>query len=83
MKIYKEMSLRYFEPWGGAVETYEKIFNSGKIDEFEAALIDAYQREDFGDTELNDLLWFEPDFCLELVGLKADEDEEDADGEGE
>lgn len=73
MKIYKEISLSNFEPWSGAVETYEKIFNAGKIDEFEAALIDAYGKDEFEETELNDILRFETEFCLSLVGLDDEE----------
>ena len=35
MKVYKEITSLYdFEPWSGAVNTYNKLIEAGKEDEF-------------------------------------------------
>ena len=35
MKVYKEITSLYdFEPWSGAVETYNKLIDAGKAEEF-------------------------------------------------
>ena len=78
MKIFQEISdLSDFETWSGATRTKETICDSGKVEEFISALEEHYPTG-IGEEELNDLLWFEPEWCLDLVGLK-DEDDEDED----
>ena len=42
MKITKEISFSQFEPWSGAVDTYNLIVEAGKEDELEAILEDLY-----------------------------------------
>ena len=64
MKITKEISFSQFEPWSGAVDTYNLIVEAGKEDELEAILEDLYP-DGLSDTELNDLLWFESEWLLE------------------
>ena len=65
-----------FTPWSGAVDTWEKINDVGLLDQFEAELETMYENG-ISDTQLNDLLCFDSDWCLELVGLN----EEDYDDE--
>lgn len=73
MKLYKEISdLSEFSPWSGAVETCERIINSGKGELFIAMLDDIYP-DGMEDGALNDLLWFDPEFCFELVGIDSEE----------
>ena len=67
--------LYYFDAWSGAAGTRQKILDAGKGTEFMAALEELYP-DGMTDTELNDLLWFEPDFCLSLVGLSDEEEDE-------
>lgn len=82
MKIFQEISdLSDFETWSGATRTKEMICDAGKGEEFLEALEEHYSAG-IGEEELNDLLWFEPEWCLDLVGLK-DEDDEDEDDEDE
>ena len=76
MRIYTEISdLSEFSPWSGAVETCEQIINAGKGGIFISRLEDVYP-DGMTDGDLNDLLWFDPDFCLDLVGLKDEEEDE-------
>lgn len=70
--LYKEMSIFDFEPWSGAVNTYERLKREGKLDELDSLLPDMFGKDDVEETELNDLLWFEPGTVYELVGLPTE-----------
>ena len=76
MKITKEISFSQFEPWSGAVGTYNLIVEAGKEDELEAILEDLYP-DGISDTQLNDLLWFESEWLLESLGIAEEEDEDE------
>ena len=72
MKLYKE-GITNFEPWSGAVDTWNALEEFNKIDELESILEDIYP-DGMPETDLNDLLWFEPETVYEWVGLEYDED---------
>lgn len=55
MKLYIDFG--EFHPWSGAVDTWEKIKEAGKIDMLEQVLTESYPNG-MSNTELNDLLWF-------------------------
>lgn len=76
MTIICEMSLRNFKPWSGAVDTYNHIANAGKLDELEDLLDELYP-DGIGETELNDLLWFDSDWCYETLSITTKEELED------
>ena len=83
MKVYKEITSLYdFEPWSGAVETYNKLIKAGKAEEFINQLEQVFAGEDVSETEINDMLWFEPEECFRLVGLDKDGNEK-SEGEEE
>ena len=71
MKIYSEISLENFEAWSGAVNTLDRIRNAGKCDLLESVLEDAYP-DGLSETSLNDILWFEPDWCYEMCGMRCE-----------
>jgi hypothetical protein len=74
-------SLNEFEPWSGAVSTWELIVEADKVDALDFMLEDLYP-EGITSTELNDLLWFESDWVLDMLGIDESEVEaEDEDGE--
>ena len=83
MKVYKEITSLYdFEPWSGAVETYNKLIEAGKSEEFIVNLESFFDCEEVSYTDINNLLWFAPETCYELVGLDKDGNEKnDEDGE--
>ena len=83
MKVYKEITSLYdFEPWSGAVETYNKLIEAGKEEEFVVQLEQEFAGQDVSDTDINDMLWFEPEACFKLVGLDENGNEKnDEDGE--
>jgi len=66
-----------YEPWSGAVDTFEKIKEEDKLEELEYMLEELYP-EGMTDTQLNDLLWFDSEWVLEQLGIvEEDEDEEE------
>lgn len=71
--LYKEMSIRDFKPWSGAVNTYRRLERNNKLNDLEWVLPELFDG-DIEETELNDLLWFEPDTVYEMVGLKTESD---------
>ena len=75
MKIYSETSLENFEAWSGAVDTLDRVREAGKCDELELILEDLYP-DGMDETELNDLLWFEPETVFEWLGIEEEEEEE-------
>ena len=88
MKVYKEITrLDEFKPWSGAVETYNKLIEANKEEEFIDQLEQVFAGQDVSDTDINDMLWFEPEACFKLVGLdengneKSEEEEEEDEDE--
>lgn len=75
MRIYSETSLENFEAWSGAVDTLDRVKEAGKCDELESILEDLYP-DGMSETELNDLLWFEPETVFEWLGIEEEEEEE-------
>lgn len=65
-----------FKPWSGAVDTFNKILEADKMDELDALLEDTYP-DGIGETELNDLLWFDSDYILDALGLAEENEDED------
>ena len=73
MKLVKEISIREFEPWGGAIDFYNRL------NENEMNLLDDYLDEVshctlIDETALNDILWHEDKIIIETV-LEEDYDE--------
>lgn len=72
MRIYKEIELRNFEAWSGAVDTMETlekledVTNKDAFDTLEFCLDD--MGEGMDETEVNDFLWFENDTIADWLG---------------
>lgn len=69
MKIYRDESLSNFEFWSGAISnakefTLEELDRIG--DELEA--LDC-EGNGYEETQINDLMWFEPAYLASLIGL--------------
>ena len=73
MKLYTEKSLSSFEPWSGAKDTFKYLEDHDLLDDLEAILEDTFP-DGMGETELNDLLWFEPETVYDWLGVEVDED---------
>ena len=74
MKLYRELDLTRFEPWSGAVNTYNTIYNADKLNELETLLEELYP-DGIEETQLNDLLWFESEWLYECLGISEEEEE--------
>ena len=71
MTITYELDLNSFEAWSGAKETLERIQREGKCEELENVLEELYP-DGMTETELNDLLWFEPETVYEWLGIRSE-----------
>lgn len=68
MKIIHEIDgLTDFEPWSGAVSTYETL-TFEQLQELDKILEDYYP-DGMTDTEINDTLWFDTDWIAECLGF--------------
>lgn len=72
-KVYSDGFSRY-TPWSGAVDTWNNLKKFDRIDALEQFIDEMYYNDDLGEgvineTQLNDLLWFEPETVYEAVGL--------------
>lgn len=70
-----------FNPWSGAVSTWEEIKEQGKISDLEFLLEELYP-DGIDEGKLNDILWFESDLLYENLGI-TEEDELTCDSCGE
>lgn len=66
MRIVKEIDLASFEFWSGAKD-HAALFSASELDHLEKILPDMFC-EDITETEINDLFWFEPQYCADLIG---------------
>lgn len=61
-----------YEPWSGAVDTFEAIKDAGMVDDLDFYLEDIYP-EGLTMTQLNDLLWFDGDSVLSDLGIYTED----------
>ena len=69
MIIKTNTNLRDFNAWAGAIYTKNLILDAGKEEEFEEIIEQCYP-EGISDTNLNDILWFDRDWVLEILGIE-------------
>ena len=70
-----------YRPWSGAVETWEKIDDAGKVEELERYFEEMYPDGVDSVTAINDDLWFNDEEILSYLGIADDEEEEEEDEE--
>jgi hypothetical protein len=61
-----------YEPWSGAVDTYNTIEEANKLDELDN-LIEVLYPDGLTETQLNDLLWHDTDWVYESLGIELEE----------
>lgn len=71
MKIYREESLSSFEFWSGAISNAEE-FTLEELDRISEELEAADNGDGYEETQINDLMWFEPEYLASLIGLEWD-----------
>ena len=74
MIIKTDTNLRDFNAWAGAICTKNLILDAGMEEEFEELIEEIYP-DGLTDTELNDILWFDSDWILEVLDIKEEEEE--------
>ena len=77
-----KIGLGSFEPWQGAVDTFEKVADMGMLDDLESMLEEMYL-DGIDETALNDVLWHESERIFEMLGISDDEEEEEEEEEEE
>lgn len=78
-QIYKEVlyenlqrrKFKQFEFWSGAV-TNAKEFTLEELDRIGEELETADNGDGYDETQINDLMWFEPEYLASLIGLEWD-----------
>ena len=84
MKYYVEENFSDFEPWSGAVSTWQRIINEGKADEADRYLEAIEPADGWTKTAINDLLRFDSESVYKALGMRPDGcDERTADEIGE
>lgn len=72
MKVINEnLSISDFEAWSGAKDTQQTIIDNNKEKAFDSLIEDLYP-DGLTDTQLNDLLWHDSDWCLEQLGVEIE-----------
>ena len=71
MKIYREESLSNLKFWSGAILNAEE-FTLEELDQITAALESLDDGDGYDETQINDLMWFEPEYLASLIGLEWD-----------
>lgn len=71
MKIYREESLSDFKFWSGAIANAEE-FTLEELDQITAELESLDDGDGYDETQINDLMWFEPEYLASLIGLEWD-----------
>lgn len=73
MRIYKEITLIDFDAWSGAIDTKNTIVEHNKEDEFDFLIEELYP-DGIDETKLNDILWFDPEWIFEVLGIQEEEE---------
>lgn len=75
MRVSREFS--EYKPWSGAVDTYDRIYKEGKLEELEAFLEEHFNSDCVEECEVNDLLWFDEEYILNMLGISEEESEDE------
>ena len=76
MKTFNKTTLADFGAWSGAKDTKQTILDNNKGDEFDALIEELYP-DGLSETQLNDILWFDSEWCFEMLGISEEEEEEE------
>jgi len=73
MKVTSEVTLRQFDAWSGAKETKQTILDNNMSEEFDQLIEECYP-DGIDETQLNDILWFDSEWCFEMLGIKEEDE---------
>lgn len=63
-----------YQPWEGAISTYEQIKSANKLDALDRLIEEMYP-EGIDMTELNDLLWFDSEWVFNMLNIPSEDEE--------
>ena len=69
-----------YKPWSGAIDTYDRIEEEGKLGDLENLLEECYP-EGISMVGINDILWFDWEWVFEELGITDDDEEEETEDE--
>lgn len=69
-----------YKPWSGAIDTYDRIEEEGKLGDLENLLEECYP-EGISMVGINDILWFDWEWVFEELGITDGDDEEETEDE--
>ena len=73
MKTFNENTqLHSFDAWSGAKDTKQTILDNHKGDEFDSLIEELYP-DGLSEAALNDILWFDPEWIYESLGIETEE----------
>ena len=72
MKYCVEENFSDFEPWSGAVSTWQRIIDEGKADEADRYFEETEPADGWTKTAINDLLWFDAGSVYKALGMRPD-----------
>ena len=73
MKVYSEISLKNFEPWGGSESVFYRL-SLEEIEILEEIIEDCYP-DGIDEITLNDVFWHDKEWVFETIGIFTDDDE--------
>jgi hypothetical protein len=74
MKVITETTLRNFDAWAGGLDTKCEIVDHNLDKAFDAIIEELYP-EGLTNSKLNDILWFDREWCYGILGIKFEEEE--------
>ncbi len=71
MMVTYELDLARFEAWSGAVRTLDTLKEHDAVETFEQIIEELYP-DGMTETQINDILWFEPEWVYHVCGLEIE-----------
>lgn len=73
LKISQFVSIDDYEPWSGAVPWWEEVGKAGKQEALWELICQEFSDQDEVDwTQINDFVWFEPEYYYPLLGMEIE-----------
>ena len=72
MKVYEEIDLCDFSPWAGAKAFVDRLTDEQKM-VIQQSIEELYP-QGLSQGDLNDILWFDTDWCCQCLGFEDYED---------
>ena len=68
--VSEVVGIEDYRPWSGAAAWWDEVGQAGKQEELWGLICETFADASCSWTDINDFVWFEPDFYLPLLGLE-------------